>query len=95
MITLMDLRENLDAMPEQDLWELTQSAKHKSTRHCAEVVFPDKPRGFTTAYRQLMTYAELKEQAMRWRRIGKITSAMQNEDQCERIYNRLPDYAKW
>lgn len=40
-------------------------------------------------------YATLKARAMRAREAGQITLAMSIEDQCETIYNRLPEADRW
>jgi len=58
-------------------------------------MFPDRPRGYVAATRSLAHYAYNKSTAMRCRLKGDINAALNYEAICERIYDNLPDYAKW
>lgn len=44
---------------------------------------------------KLRQYASNKATAMRYRMAGEIGPAMHRERLCERIYNELPEWARW
>lgn len=46
-------------------------------------------------FNQLARYAELKEVAMTMRRKGDIVRAAYYENNCEKIYEALPEWARW
>lgn len=48
-----------------------------------------------TVARQLRRYADAKRQALVDRGAGYIKGAERHESECERIYNTLPQYARW
>ena len=43
----------------------------------------------------LAAYARTKARAMQDRASGEIDAALAQEEQCERYYHTLPDFAKW
>lgn len=47
------------------------------------------------AFTGLASYAQTKAKAMRARVDGRINAALLDEEDCEAIYKRLPDAAKW
>ncbi len=53
------------------------------------------PVGVLGVVRSLKTYAWNKATAMAYRERGAIKTALQYENLCERIYNDLPEYARW
>ena len=60
----------------------------------ARFVFPDK-EDRTETVMSLYLYASNKSYARKARLAGFIQDALRDEDECERIYNSLPDYARW
>jgi anti-sigma factor RsiW len=50
---------------------------------------------FIAACDLLSRYASHKQIAMRMRKAGKTVDAVKMESECERIYQQLPDWAKW
>lgn len=61
----------------------------------ARVLFPSQPKGYVRTTRDLGCYASNKATAMRERLAGRINSALMYEGICERIYDSLPEYARW
>lgn len=53
------------------------------------------PRGAVRVVKDLANYACNKSVAMKEREQGRIKTALDYEGICERIYARLPDWAKW
>src|SRR6266852_536880 len=51
--------------------------------------------GGTAATFNLGRYASLKAQAMIWRAKGEIAMALRLEQDCKRIFDSLPDFARW
>ena len=60
----------------------------------ARFVFPDKDDRTETVM-SLYLYTTNKVYARGSRLAGLIQDALRDEDECERIYSSLPDYAKW
>lgn len=56
--------------------------------------FPGE-RGRIKAVKLIRGYLWNKMTAMRLRLAGNIAQAIQYEDICQRVYNQLPDYARW
>jgi hypothetical protein len=68
----------------------------KATFEVARELFPGVTgRVVLEAVRDLGLYAANKAAARLSREMGDIETARMYEDICERIYNRLPSYAKW
>ena len=83
--------DGMDADALWDFWKQTQ----QSCRQTARRLFPDRPRGYVRATADLGNYAADKATALRQRAQGDIPTAQTYETICERIYDRLPDYARW
>jgi hypothetical protein len=86
---------NLDAMSGDDLmaiWSKSNSVKPVSF---ARELFPTKPKGYVRATKDLGNYASNKATAMQCRLAGNIQTAIMYEDIADRIYDNLPEYAKW
>lgn len=84
--------DNLDTWSPEDLlrfWKMHQ----RGYRHRA--VFPAGGRGTRIAVAGLASYAANKATAMICRARGDIGAAMMYEGICERIYSRLPGFARW
>jgi hypothetical protein len=88
----MDLVPNLDAVPADELmrfWNNYQSGRNATS------MFPAKPKGYKSATGDLANYASNKATAMQCRIRGEIDTALMYESICDRIYAKLPEYAKW
>lgn len=55
----------------------------------------DDVAGLALGLRELECYARNKAEAMRARLAGKIDEATSLEAKCDRIFERLPDWARW
>lgn len=85
---------NLDGMDRTELWTFFED--HKQGTHTISArLFPNRPRGYTVAARNLAHYACNKAVAMDCRARGDILGAGIYEGICERIYNDLPSFARW
>jgi hypothetical protein len=84
--------ENLDGMTSEELREFYVKS---CERKFALSLFPDKPSGYVKATRLFGAYAINKLCAVTARLEGGIATAITYEDICERIYNDLPEFAKW
>jgi len=83
--------DGMDADALWDLWKQTQ----QTCRQTARRLFPDRPRRYVRTTVDLGNYAVNKATALRQRAQGDISTAQTYEAICERIYDRLPDYARW
>lgn len=86
---------NLDAMPRAELAKWAAERVFDSQLRHARALFPSRPRRYVAATRLLVTYAEMKSTAMGLREDGDIPQALEMEAYCERLYNRLPKFARW
>lgn len=86
---------NLDAQSIDDLWEFWKETNSVRPIRFARRLFPDRPKGYVAVTRDIGCYASNRATAMKCRLEGKIQIAIQYEDICERIYQRLPQWAKW
>ncbi len=89
----MDHVPNLDCMP-SDNECFTFWNKHQNGRAYREL-FPQGGKGTKRAAADLAAYASNKGAAMGCRRRGDIQTALTYEDICDRIYDRLPEFARW
>lgn len=86
---------NLDCMDNpNEVWGFW-SKVHFAGRRTAREWFPDRPKGYVRATRDIGNYAANKASAMRCRTVGDILGAQIYELICERIYSQLPNWAKW
>ena len=58
------------------------------------ILFPERPDRYVAATTSLGLYASNKATAIRCRLQGDISTAQMYEGICDRIYSRLPAYAK-
>ena len=86
---------NPDAMTIEELWQIWQRSNSVRPIRFAREMFPTKPAGYVRAARDLGHYVSNKATAMRCRLAGQIQTAVAYEDICDRIYNQLPEYARW
>lgn len=88
--------ENLDAMSPDALWAWSaRFGNGVRPISAARDLFPDRPEGFVGVARDLKNYAINKAVAMKERAEGRIVSAQVYETICDRIYEGLPDYARF
>ncbi len=83
---------NLDAEDTETLWAFQQH--HQDGRHYREI-FPAGGKGTKSAAGDLSCYAANKATAMVERLAGRTVSATIYEDICDRIYDGLPQWARW
>ncbi len=84
---------NLDGLVDvNEMWKISQKLNRKGT---ASKLFPDHPKGYRAATRDLSHYAAHKSTAMQLRLNGEISRAQIYEHICNNIYDNLQDYAKW
>lgn len=77
-----------------DIGKLAQVLVGKS-REAGRIMFPARPAGYARETKNLARYAWNKATAMRCRAGGKVNEAAQYESICDRIYARLPEFARW
>lgn len=93
-LTIEDM--NLDGyIDPSDLWEIWKRTNTVRPIAFACQLFPDAPKGFVRVTKDLGNYAANKATAMQCRLRGDINAALMYEGICERIYNDLPEYARW
>lgn len=86
---------NFDATDPETLWQFWTHTNRPRPIAFARTIFPDRPKGYVAVVKALGHYAANKAVAMRLRAEGQVVSALQYEDICDRIYDRLPEWAKW
>jgi hypothetical protein len=83
---------NIDAMEQADLMRFWN--RHQRGID-SRAMFPDGGKGTKTATADLANYAANKAAAISCRTSGNIQAALVYEGICERIYERLPVWARW
>ena len=87
---------NLDAMSQSDLLAFTEQIGHGVRPVTAALaLFPGRSRGTVKATVKLHGYAWNKIAAMQCRGRGDIDTALMYEGICDRIYQALPDWARF
>ncbi len=86
---------NLDAQTEDWLMSFWHVATTTEPVRLARILFPDRPKGYVTATRDLGHYASNKATAQRCRLAGRIERALCYEDIADGIYANLPTFARW
>lgn len=90
---------NFDAMDKDEL--VAFFIEHRNGADWTRVLSRDiVPNGITWKQatkiaKKLAEYALQKSAAMRYRESGKIDPALRHEKECDRIYNELPEWARW
>jgi len=92
---LPDLGYNLDVMNQTALINFFNAHSGPGLLDKAEKLFPTTPYGYLMATLDLAVYARYKVYAMDARLAGNIQVASKLESLCDRIYVRLPRYARW
>jgi hypothetical protein len=85
--------ENLDSMTRDELLAFAQ-VYSRPQRVRAQHLVGHRP-GYIRAVKDLANYASNKATAMYCRERGDINGAMMYESICDRIYNKLPQFARW
>ena len=93
--SVRQLRDNLDGLDEETLYQLGLNTGNHSVRAEAREVFPDQPKGYVRAFCLLRRYAAIKSSAMAQRSRGQINVALAYEAECDKTYRRLPEFAKF
>lgn len=83
---------NLDGMPHDDLTQFWM--RHQAGRKAREL-FPEGGKGTVRATWDLANYASNLHAVQSCRLRGDIPTALYYEDICQRIYDKLPDFARW
>jgi len=86
---------NLDAMDPKALLEFWFTTNRVRPIRTARAIFPACPQEYVRATKDLGHYASNKATAMHCRMRGDISTASMYEDICERIYQKLPAFARW
>ena len=87
---------NLDDMSTEPRDYFVWAQYHGSnSRTIAAELFPTKPARYVRVTRDLANYASNKGTALACRARGDIPAAQVYEGICERIYAKLPAYARW
>jgi hypothetical protein len=85
---------NLDCMNHDDLMNVWQRFTYHPIRE-GRKLFSERPKGYSSAARNLGHYAVNKSTAMSCRERGDIQAALIYEKICDNIYQDLPAFARW
>lgn len=80
---------NLDALDEGDLGKWRSEQFRIACASCLQTGPEWRARW------HLIGYATHRVQAMKLRKAGDIQAAMRHEQECDVIYRRLPEWARW
>ena len=86
---------NIDTMNKAELSLFVRRTSGIYSRNYASTIFDGKPEGYADAVKALCKYARNLAVARASRLHGDIQTALLHEGSCDRIYNSLPDYARW
>ncbi len=85
---------NLDEIDSAELYAFVDATKGSGRRRTARRMFKGEKLS-VQAVDSLHNYAYAKATAIAHRMRGDIKTAMHYESNCYRIYNDLPEYARW
>ena len=86
---------NLDDITLDDLREFVLKCE-QDKKSLGLSIFPDKPAGWMKTMNLLEHYAKAKIEAIQDRFNGQIQRALTHEqNECDKYYRALPDYARW
>jgi hypothetical protein len=85
---------NLDDLS-VDASELVAWADLHACPGSAELLFPDRPRGYVKVTATLVEYARTMALQMECRLNGEVVAATRHGLALQRIYRTLPRYARW
>ena len=60
-----------------------------------DTMTPEELENTARVFDTLSAYSRMKARAMRNRLTGHIDEAMDKEQQCDKFYAKLPEWAKW
>ena len=86
---------NIDGLHPQDIWELVMRIRGQSARRRAAREWFGGRRGAIAAVKEIEFYARLTFTARACRQRGEIQSALHYEECADRVYQDLPEWAKW
>jgi hypothetical protein len=87
--------QNLDDVSDSaELFAFWNRYQHATKANRLEL-FGRTGKGTVTACRAVANYASNKATAMQCRKRGHIQTALQYENIADKIYNTLPEYARW
>lgn len=86
---------NLDSMTTDDLTTFARNYDRGNRRANAAELFPDHPTGRVNAMHDLVNYAWNTITARKCRERGEIYTALRYEAIAQRIYDNLPEWARW
>jgi len=86
---------NIDAMDTETLHQFAADTRGLRPRTAARRIFGTAKDGRTKAIRQLNAYAWNAITARACRMRGDIETALRYEDICHRIFDTLPEFARW
>ena len=86
---------NLDCMDQDDLWTFWSATKGVRPIKAAREAFPERPKGYVTAFKDLGHYAANKATAISCRLAGDVERALSYERIADSIYADLPEFARW
>ncbi len=86
---------NLDTMEQDELWTFWSATRGVRPIKSARALFPERPKGYVTAFKNLGNCAANKATAMSCRIAGDANAALMYERIADRIYSELPAFARW
>lgn len=86
---------NLDAMTSDQLKSFALMYRNPRPEEAVHMTGMAEPESAMEAAKLLAVYATNKKIAMENRAAGNIGVAIQHEDECDKIYDRLPENIKW
>jgi hypothetical protein len=86
---------NLDSMEQDELWTFWGATKGVRPIKGARELFPARPKGYVTAFKNLGHYAANKATATSCRLAGDVDTALSYERIADSIYSDLPVFARW
>jgi hypothetical protein len=85
---------NLDTMDFDELDAIWRGVM-EHPRKFALKLFPSKPPHYVKTANLLAIYASDRLLAMRYRAGGHIKDSLKVEEELEKLYDKLPEYARW
>jgi len=82
-------------MPTEDLYAFAHATRGVQPRAAARRIFGTAANGRTAAVRELRAYAWNTITARACRLRGDVETALKYEAIAQRIYDDLPDFARW
>lgn len=86
---------NLDAMTPDQLEGFVRMYMNPRPDEASRLTGQAEPETAMDIAKLLAVYANNKRKAMESRAKGEIGVALRHEDECDKLYDRLPDSVKW